>query len=153
MSYETSESFFGHFGKNRSFGHCMKNVVFGVFMVRIFSHSDWIQTRKTPKRGTFHAVGRTLLKIYNRAFCEKKLEKKAIQCRNFQRLPDFQISYFVKLKKFFSATPKHCKHSNQKFQKLLELTRRCFIENHSIVCETPANGCFWNCRNQPHCPA
>ena len=30
--------------------------VFGVFLVRIFSHLDWKRTRKTPNTNTFHAV-------------------------------------------------------------------------------------------------
>ena len=30
--------------------------VFGVLLVRIFPHLDWIRTRKTPNRDIFHAV-------------------------------------------------------------------------------------------------
>ena len=30
--------------------------IFGVFLVRIFPHTDWIRTRKTPNTDTFHAV-------------------------------------------------------------------------------------------------
>ena len=33
-----------------------KVYIFGVFLVRIFPHSDWIRTRKTPNTDTFHAV-------------------------------------------------------------------------------------------------
>ena len=29
----------------------------GVFLVRVFSHSEWIRARKTPNTITFHAVG------------------------------------------------------------------------------------------------
>ena len=35
--------------------------VFGVFMVRIFRHSDWMWTRKTPNTDTFHAVKKAQL--------------------------------------------------------------------------------------------
>ena len=37
-------------------GTAWKVSVFGVFMVRIFPHSDWIRTRKTLNTDTFHAV-------------------------------------------------------------------------------------------------
>ena len=30
--------------------------VFGVILVRIISHSDWIRTRRTPNRDTFYAA-------------------------------------------------------------------------------------------------
>ena len=30
--------------------------IFGVILVRIFSHSDWIRTRITPNTDTFHAL-------------------------------------------------------------------------------------------------
>ena len=30
--------------------------VFGVFLVRIFLHSEWVRTRKTPNMDTFYAV-------------------------------------------------------------------------------------------------
>ena len=30
--------------------------LFGVFLVRIYLHSDWIRTRKTPNTDTFHTV-------------------------------------------------------------------------------------------------
>ena len=33
-----------------------KMSVFGVFLVRIFPHSDWIRTRESPNTDTFHAV-------------------------------------------------------------------------------------------------
>ena len=33
-----------------------KLFVLGVFLVRIFPHSDWIRTRKTPNTDTFQAV-------------------------------------------------------------------------------------------------
>ena len=35
--------------------------IFGVFLVRIFPHSDWIRTSKTPNTDTFYAVHKTLL--------------------------------------------------------------------------------------------
>ena len=37
-------------------GTAWKVPVFGVFLVHIFPHSDWIRIRKTPNTGTFHAV-------------------------------------------------------------------------------------------------
>ena len=38
--------------------------VFGVFLVRILSHSDWIWTRKTPNTDTFHAVFATSVPFF-----------------------------------------------------------------------------------------
>ena len=43
---------------NENYGQCTawKVSVFGVFLVRIFPHVDWIRTTKTPNTDTFHAV-------------------------------------------------------------------------------------------------
>ena len=49
--------------------------VFGVIMVRIFPHSDWIQTRITPNTNAFHAVVQPevnlmyVLFLYGVVFC------------------------------------------------------------------------------------
>ena len=47
---------------------------YGVFL-RIHSECEKILTRKTPDTDTFHAV-RTMAKIYDHAFLEKKLAAK-----------------------------------------------------------------------------
>ena len=43
--------------------------VFEVFLVRIFRHSDWILTRKTPNRDTFHEVTDELLEALVLILC------------------------------------------------------------------------------------
>ena len=40
----------------RSVTFSRKVYIFGVFLVCIFPHSDWIWTRKNPNMDTFHAV-------------------------------------------------------------------------------------------------
>ena len=38
--------------------------VFGVFLIRIFPHSDWLRARKTPNTSIFHAVKPYLLSFH-----------------------------------------------------------------------------------------
>ena len=58
--------------------------IFGVFLVRIFPHSDWIRTRKTPNTDTFHAV--LVLHINN----ELKSE-----ARQYQKWAQISIIYIL----------------------------------------------------------
>ena len=46
-----------------------KATVFGVFLVRIFPHSDWTRTRKAPDMDIFHAVdvSSEIIKLFGRA--------------------------------------------------------------------------------------
>ena len=44
-------------------GHSVKMSIFGVILVRIFPHSDWIRTRITLNTDTFHALGTLILVI------------------------------------------------------------------------------------------
>ena len=44
------------FSNNTEINTAWKGSVFGVFLVRIFPHLDWIRTRKTSNTDTFHAV-------------------------------------------------------------------------------------------------
>ena len=58
--------------------------IFGVFLVRIFPHSDWIRTRKTPNMDTFHAV--LVLHI------NKELKSEA---RQYQKWAQISIIYIL----------------------------------------------------------
>ena len=66
---------FTHYVANIEAYSAWKMSVFGVFLVRTFSHSDWVRTRKTMNTDTSHAVlFRTLSNIFGGALSRKKFQ-------------------------------------------------------------------------------